>query len=227
MAKRRKISEEEETGEVFKEPEFDEQGFLRNEIKKAKGIIILFLIAIGVGLLSAYIQIGIGSFVAYALGILVIFSLKPILKALKAEFSDRNTWIFAILAFLILWISFWSVGLNPPFNDVSPPQVRVIEVQNTTTWVKVYDYEAQYDQGLKKDIDKNIKNLNLENVTAIRVLVTDNVEVGAVYINGELATVSNGYYEIQIQNFDGKITISAQDISGHRTVNEFNISTGK
>jgi len=217
MAKRRKVDDT-ESSELFTPPEFDVADFLKKEIKKAKGIIIVFLIAIVIGLFSAYVQVSIDTFIAYAIGIAVIFVMKPILKALNAEFSDRKTWAFAIIAFLILWLSFWTVGLNPPFNDVSPPQIRVVEVytgaSTNATWIEIYDYEASYNPALAKKIKDNKNSLDWSNITKVRALVTDNVGVGAVYINSNPASLSDGYYVASVSG-SSSITITAEDVNGH------------
>ncbi len=212
MAKRRKVAEEKE---IFKEPEFDEVQFLKDEITKAKGIIIVFLLAIGAGLVSAYLQVFGGVYLAYGFGILVAVSIKWLLTALHMPFKDSKTWVFAILAFLLIWIAIWSVGLNPPFNDMSPPQVRTVEVYNGTAWVLIYSYRESFNNGLANEIKKNIKDLNWENVTKIRADVEDNVAVDKVSINGKGATLKNGYYEVDVEPPITDISVMAWDSSGH------------
>ncbi len=214
MAKRRRVEEEEET--LFKEPEFDEKDFLLSEVKKAKGIIIVFLLAAGAGLLSAYLQVYLDIVMGFILGILVLIALKNILKVFSAEFKDNKTWVFAVLTFIVIWISIWSVGLNPPFNDVSPPQVRFVEVYNGTAWVEVYNYTEDFNQGEKNKINENKKSLDWNNITKIRTEVTDNVAVAMVEINGEKAKLVGGCYEVSVAPPIGDIKIIAKDSSGHQ-----------
>ena len=216
MAKRRKVEEE---GKLFEEPEFDVKQFLVDEMTKAKGIIIVFLLAIGVGLASAYLQVYFDTFSAVALGLLFLLLLRTILKFARAEFTQRNTWIFAILAFIILWLSFWTVGLNPPFNDVSPPQVRVVQVYNGTSWVEVYNYTSTYTPGISEKIKKNLKNLDWNSVSSVRVMVSDNVAVSRVLINGAEAQLEGKYYVVNVDDMNANvppIQISAYDIGGHK-----------
>jgi len=226
MAKRRKVGDAEIEG-VFKEPEFNEREFLKNEIKKAKGIIIIFIIAVGVGILSAYVQISMGTIFAILIGVIVLILIKQILSSLNAEFSDRNGWVFAILAFIILWLSFWSVGLNPPFNDVSPPQIRSIDVllYGNNTWIRVYDYEQQFNKNLNDEIENNIKKINSNNITEVRAVVTDNSQVGTVYINNEQATLENGYYLVKLTGVS-EITVTATDLAGHKATQRVTFPTG-
>ncbi len=227
MAKRKKIEEE---TELFKEPEFDEREFLVSELKKGKGIILVFVIAAVLGIFSAYLQVNVDTYLAYLVGIATIFALKPALKAINAEFKDKKTWTFAILAFIILWIAFWSVGLNPPFNDVSPPQIRMVEVYTgasaNATWVLIYDYAANYNKELAKEIAKNKESLNWNNITKIRALVTDNVGVSTVYINGKEATADGNYYVVNALNIGSEITITATDVNGHRNTMSISVPTG-
>jgi len=218
MAKRRKTPEEEEK-ELFQEPEFDVVEFLRDEIKKAKGIIIVFVLAFIIGIISGYLQVLVSVALGAIIGFAMLFLLKPLLKKLNAEFSKRSTWAYAIIAFLLIWFLGWTVALNPPFNDLSPPQIRSVEVYNGTAWVTIYSFP--------QEISKNIKSIKWNEVEDIRVKVTDNVEVTNVTINGETAVIKNGYYEperkIQIL---GKIEIQAWDKAGHKTTLKITVPTG-
>ncbi len=214
MAKRRKVSDE---SDVFQEPEFDEVQFLKDEILKAKGIILVFVLAMAVGIVSAYLQVFGGDILAYAFGIVVAFSLKWILGALHLGFKDNKTWAFAIISFVLIWIAIWSVGLNPPFNDVSPPQVRTVEVWNGTAWVMVYSYQESFNAQLTKKIKENIKSLDWNNVTKVRAKVTDNVAVAQVEINSKTARAENGYYMVDVEPPITDITVIAWDTSQHHT----------
>ncbi|MCD6370754.1 MAG: CvpA family protein [Thermoplasmata archaeon] len=218
MAKRRKTPEEEEK-ELFKEPEFDVVEFLKSELKKAKGIIVVFLLAVFIGFISGYIQVLVSTALAAIVGFATLFALKPLLHRLNAEFQKRNDWVYAIITFLLIWFLAWTVAINPPFNDVSPPQIRSVEVYNGTAWITIYSFP--------QEISKNIKSIKWNEVEDIRVKVTDNVEVTDVTINGKTAVIKNGYYEpeenIQIL---GKIEIQAWDKAGHKTTLKITVPTG-
>ncbi len=217
MAKRRKTPEEEEK-ELFQEPEFDVVEFLRDEIKKAKGIIIVFVLAFIIGIISGYLQVLVSAALGAIIGFAMLFLLKPLLKKLNAEFSKRSTWAYAIITFLLIWFLGWTVALNPPFNDLSPPQIRSVEVYNGTAWVTIYEYP--------KVIDKNIKSIQWKNVHDIRVKATDNVEVSSVEINGKTAILKDGYYEVKDMNLLGKIEVHVWDKNGHETTLQITVPTG-
>ncbi len=221
MAKRKKTPEEEEK-ELFQEPEFDEVEFLKSEIKKAKGIIIVFLLAIVTGFISGYIQVMGVTALAAILGFAVIFALKPLLKKLNAEFKERSNWAYAVIAFLLIWFLAWTVAINPPFNDVSPPQIRSVEVYNGTAWVTIYSFPHTND--------KNIKAINWNKVTLgdIRVKASDNVEVVSVEINGHTAVLKDGYYMVSGSHGEilGKIVVKVWDKAGHESDLSITVPTG-
>ena len=210
MAKRRKNVEEEDL--EFEEPEFNEKEYLISEIKKGRGIFIIFILAVVMGFVSAYLQVYLDVFVAFLVGILPLFALNRILQFFKAEFKTRGTWVYAILAFIFIWISIWSVGLNPPFNDLSPPQIRSVEVYNGTAWVTIFTYPNSVNHD-------NVNKISWDKPVSIRVKATDNVGVSSVQINGHSAQLKNGYYEVDNLRVGNEINIIANDFhDNHATV---------
>ncbi len=216
MAKRRRKIEKEEE-EEFEEPEFNERGYLISEIKKGRGIFVVFILAIVMGFVSAYLQVYVDAIVAFLIGISPLFVLNKILKFSKAEFKTRGTWIYAILAFILIWISIWSVGLNPPFNDLSPPQIRSVEVYNGTAWVPIFTYPNYVYQD-------NIKKISWNKPVNIRVRVTDNVDVSTVQINDHTAQLKNGYYEIDNLKISREIRIIAIDFNNNQATETISVS---
>jgi hypothetical protein len=98
----------------FVEPEFDEKNFLIQEIEKGKATIVVFLLGLGIGFLSGFLE-SIGLAVLSALlGIAAIFLINPIYNSLNIK-TDRRTKTINIFIYLILWLTFWIVSLNPPF----------------------------------------------------------------------------------------------------------------
>lgn len=98
----------------FVEPEFDEKNFLIQEIEKGKATIVVFLLGLGIGFLSGFLEsIGLGV-LSVLLGFAVIFLINPVYNALNIK-TDRRTKTINIFIYLILWLTFWVVSLNPPF----------------------------------------------------------------------------------------------------------------
>jgi len=218
MAKRRKTPEEEEK-EIFEEPEFDERSYLLMEMRKAKGIIIVFLLSLFIGFISGYIHVYVSVYLAAIIGFVVLVLLKPILIKLKAEFSDRKTWFYAFALFLLIWFTGWTISLNPPFNDVSPPQIRSVEVYNGTAWVEIYEHSTGVNQ-------KHINSIQWSSSMNIRVFASDNVGIDEVKINGQKADINNGYYEVNGINPHGKITVQAWDVNGYSSSISITVPTG-
>ena len=215
MAKRRKNVEEEEL--EFEEPEFNEREYLISEIKKGRGIFIVFILAIVMGFVSAYLQVYLDAFVAFLVGIVPLFVLNRILQFFKAEFKTRGTWVYAILAFILIWISIWSVGLNPPFNDLSPPQIRSVEVYNGTAWVTIFTYPNSVNHD-------NVNKISWDNPVSIRVKATDNVGVSSLQINGHSAQLKNGYYEVDNLKIGNEINIIVSDLHNNQATVTIEVS---
>lgn len=95
-------------------PELDEREFLEKEIQKGKSVVISYALGIAVGFISAFLQfIGLLP-VAAILGIAFAF-LIPYLFSYIGVKVDRKSLTYDLIAFLLAWITFWIVGLNPPF----------------------------------------------------------------------------------------------------------------
>ena len=216
MAKRRKKIEEEEELE-FEEPEFNEKEYLIGEIKKGRGIFIVFILAIVMGFVSAYLQVYVNVIAAFLVGIIPLFALNRILQFFKAEFKTRGTWVYAVLAFILIWISIWSVGLNPPFNDLSPPQIKEVDVLYNGTWVSIFTYPDWIHQD-------NINKIPWDKPVDIRVSVTDNAGISIVQINGHATTLNKGYYEVDGLNVNGEIKITAWDVNDHQATETIPVS---
>lgn len=98
----------------FIEPEFNEREFLIYEINKGKATIIVFLLGLAIGFFSGFLQsIGLAALSAL-LGIAAIFLINPLYNFMNIK-TDRRTKAINIVIYLILWLTFWVVSLNPPF----------------------------------------------------------------------------------------------------------------
>ncbi|MGC8496890.1 MAG: hypothetical protein ACP5NL_02680 [Thermoplasmata archaeon] len=98
----------------FVEPEFNEKDFLIHEIEKGKATIVVFLLGLGIGFLSGYLEfVGLGV-LSVLLGIAAIFLINPLYNSLNIK-TDRRTKTINVFIYLILWLIFWIVSINPPF----------------------------------------------------------------------------------------------------------------
>ncbi len=123
---------------LFVEPEFDEMNFIREEKERAKGVVAVFVIGALIGLLSGYLSlIGLWYFSVLIIFIFLLF-LKIILNALRIELPKRNSHKFFLVGeFILTWLIFWILFLNPPLHVVSGPQISDLQSQTSTGWANV------------------------------------------------------------------------------------------
>ncbi len=95
-------------------PELDEKEFLQKEMHKGKSVVIAYALGIGIGFLSAFFQyLGLAP-ISAILGLAFAF-LVPYVFNYFGISVDRKTLVYDLLAYILAWITFWIVGLNPPF----------------------------------------------------------------------------------------------------------------
>jgi uncharacterized membrane protein len=98
----------------FVEPEFNEKEFLTQEINKGKATIIVFLLGLAIGFLSGFFQ-SVGLVILSVLiGFAALFLINPLYNSMKVV-TDSRTKTINVFIYLILWLTFWVVSLNPPF----------------------------------------------------------------------------------------------------------------
>lgn len=113
---------------LFVEPEFDEREFIRNEKERAKSIIVVFIIGAILGGLSGYFNIiGLWYFSVLIIFIFLLF-LKFILNALRIEMPKKASHkLFLGGEFILTWLLFWILILNPPAHVLSGPQISGLQ----------------------------------------------------------------------------------------------------
>ncbi|MGC8608269.1 MAG: hypothetical protein ACP5UV_00160 [Thermoplasmata archaeon] len=116
-------------------PEFNERDFIYNEKERAKSIVIIFVIAAIVGIVSGYLQlIGYWYFSVLLIIVVLLFS-ETILKALKVNFSKKTTHRILLVGELFLtWLVFWIMVLNPPITHVSGPEISGLQMYQSSSW---------------------------------------------------------------------------------------------
>lgn len=95
-------------------PELNEKDFIKTELHKGRAVVISYLLGIASGFFSAFLQ-SVGLVVlSYIFGIALAILLPYILRYANVSI-DRKTLAYNITVFIASWITFWIVGLNPPF----------------------------------------------------------------------------------------------------------------
>jgi hypothetical protein len=126
MAKKKR----KEPKEVFKEPEFDEVEFMRNEMTSTKASIVAIIYAIPVAIVSFGLTVAGLAAVGFLVGIIAIFMLKYLFDMLKVstEGFEKKTWFMQGALTFFVWILVWILLLNPPFSDVAEPTIKDVEM---------------------------------------------------------------------------------------------------
>lgn len=114
---------------LFEEPEFDEKEFLSMERDRAKGILVIFVIGALSGLLAGYLQLLGYTYLSVLIMLAVLVLLAKLLGALGIKVSDRTSHkIINYGTYILTWLLFWIIFLNPPFHVVSSPQIQTLSV---------------------------------------------------------------------------------------------------
>lgn len=133
MAKKRKKGKEPEKEEYeFIPPEFDEEDFIRKELRDSKAVIVTVIYAILLGVLAGVVSVLNRSFVglAFLIAIAGMVTLKPIYDFLKIDtkgFQKRN-WAGNIGTFFFTFLAIWVLMMNTPFADFTNPRVSEVIV---------------------------------------------------------------------------------------------------
>lgn len=125
MARRKK--KEEETD--WTPPEFDEVGYMRQEIEGARAAVATIGWAV-VGAIVSFLLYSVYAPLAFFAGIAVGFGLYFVLPVMgiKTDAFKRRDWTGHGITFFFSWLAFWIILLNPPFGDFTDPTVQGISV---------------------------------------------------------------------------------------------------
>lgn len=115
---------------LFEEPEFDEKEYLLIERERAKGILVIFVIGALSGIFAGYLQLLGYTYLAILLMLAILILLTRILKTLGIGISDRTSHrVINYGTYVLTWLLFWIIFLNPPLHVVSSPQIQTISAQ--------------------------------------------------------------------------------------------------
>ena len=125
MARRKRKEEE----PVWKPPEFDEVGYMRQEIENAKIAVVVIAWAV-VGAILAYLLALWIPIVGYLAGLAVFGALYFVLPALGLPIHGfkRRDWMSHASIYFFSWLAFSIILLNAPFGDHTSPTVGSFEV---------------------------------------------------------------------------------------------------
>ena len=167
MAKKRKKEKQEKDGFEYKPPEFDEEEYLRKEIRDTRALLVTIAYAALIGIASFGVMFT-EMALAVLLGIIAIVFLRHIYPLVGVDTSslEKKQWGGNIVMYLFTWLAVWILLTNPPFSDIAGPTVKNDEIYyelNPGNWI-LYD-------------DDSKGNLTGGMNISINVTIVDNVEV--------------------------------------------------
>lgn len=122
---------------LFEEPEFDEKDFLITEKDRAKGVLLIFVIGALSGVFASYLQLAGYTYLAILLMLAILVLLTRILTIFGIRAPPKTSHkIINYGVYILTWVLFWTIFLNPPLHVVSSPQIQNFSVQpqGQTTW---------------------------------------------------------------------------------------------
>ncbi len=185
----KKKKEEKEEGYEFVPPEFDEETFLRKDIKTTKALIVTVLSALGFAVMAYF-----AGLVDFILGLLVlligVISLRYIytLTRVPTEDLEKKSWAGNFILFVLLCLGLWILFLNPPFSDHTSPLI-----EDSAIWV----YDTSVDDWVKMNDANRATLINSGETVNITADVTDNGDLESVKINVHLAGNPGEYVDME------------------------------
>ncbi len=195
MAKKRR-KEKEEEGYDFKMPEFDEEEYLRKEVRDTKTLLVTFVYAVFIGIVSfslTYVDVALALLVGF-IAIVFLRHIYPLVR-IDTTLLEKKQWAGNIMMYLFAWLAVLILLSNPPFSDFAAPTIKdegIYFESNPGNWTKI-----------NKSGEHEWHDQNLINVTtnvSIRVTIFDNVEVDVDTIR---ITIKRGEEEITPSGGDG------------------------
>lgn len=110
-------------------PEFDEIGYMRQEMQAARASVATILWAI-IGAAVSFLLYSVFAPLAFLGGLAMGFGLYFMLPlfGIRTTAFKRRDWIGHGMIYFFSWLAFWIILLNPPFGDFTDPTVDSISV---------------------------------------------------------------------------------------------------
>jgi hypothetical protein len=218
MAKKRK--KEKEEGYEFKMPEFDEEEYLKKEVRDAKTIFVTFVYAALIAIASfglTFVDVALAVLVGF-IGIVFLRHIYPLI-GVDTSLLEKKQWAGNIIMYLFAWLAIWILLTNPPFSDFASPTIKDdgIYFGGPGNWTKLDDTnKGNLTSGMNVSINVTIVDNVDVDVDTIMITIERNgeIESGSMEPIGKnkfvfvVNDVSNGKYDYKIE---------AEDINDHKT----------
>lgn len=113
-------------------PEFDEEKFMKKELRKAKTAFVSFSFGIIVGIISHVIWRSVDAGIRWPLCFLfamcAIGFMAKLLQLWKVDVTafGKKEWFGSIAFYFFTWLAIFILSINPPFYDASAPKIEVV-----------------------------------------------------------------------------------------------------
>ncbi|MFG1519985.1 MAG: hypothetical protein AAE977_05880 [Thermoplasmataceae archaeon] len=203
---------------IFEEPEFNELEFLKDEKDRAKSVIFIFLIGALLGLFSGYLFILGIWYLAVLLFLVLLIFFKHVLKFLRIPFPKRAShWIYLVGEFMLTWVVFWIIFLNPPISAVSGPQIGTPQyiIASTGNWQNLNSTGSNIYSAVSSSLSLRVSVTFIYAVTSYTVVENSINRLASNYNGGFLYFNVTGIGYSQIMYIT--VTVSGHGLSNSRT----------
>ncbi len=231
-------------------PEFDEVGFMRQEIAGTKAAVVTIAWA-AAGAIVSFLLYNIAWVLAFFVGLFFFAGLlyvMPILGVRTTNFK-RKDWTGHAVTYFFSWLAFWILLLNVPVSDITAPTINGISAGSYYSAVGVYNattgagsVTCYSPQGSTIPVRSPPPNDTLY----VIFRATDNVGVASLRVTVNTASVTpelvagdknvcrgapipifpQGTYVVRIPvtvTFAFSIEVTASDAAGHSVAVGFNV----
>ncbi len=183
---------------LFEEPEFDEKDFLVMEKERAKGILLIFVIGALSGILAGYLQLLGYTYLSVLLMLAILVLLSRILTVFGIRASERASHkVINYGTYILTWLLFWIIFLNPPLHVVSSPQIENFSVQQSgqTTWTTM---NIGANNVYQSPTGANQYSIHLTYKYNFTVTKFNYIQQGQTSVTPQAYTYSNGYLNFSL-----------------------------
>jgi len=220
MAKKRKKEKQEKDSYEYKPPDFDEEEYLRKEVRDTKTLLVTIGYAVVIGIASygvMFTEVAL----AILLGFIAVVFLRHIYPLIGVDTSalEKKQWAGNILMYLFTWLAVWILLTNPPFSDIAGPTFKneKLYYEDINGTMIVWDDTASLNGSTNMSYEITI----VDNVD----VDVDSVRIKIMYGDDELTDAGGSYMTRQGTRYSyefiilgsGKheFTVTAKDVNGN------------
>ncbi|UCF07724.1 MAG: hypothetical protein JSW28_08795 [Thermoplasmata archaeon] len=184
MAKKRKKVKEEKEKYEYIPPEFEEEEFLRKEVRETKTLLVTVGYAALIGIASfglTFTDAALGAL----LGIVAVVFLRHIYPLIRIDTSqiEKKQWAGNIIMYFFTWLAIWILLTNPPFSDSAGPTVKSVGVyfESSPGMWTLHNESNNITVGMNVSINATIRdNVKVDRDTIRIFLKANDVEITPV-----------------------------------------------